>query len=65
MRVRVLEAFAIEHWVCNPGEEIELPDVEAVSFLKAGVVERIASVPEVAMLPERGEKAVRVARAVR
>jgi hypothetical protein len=68
MRVRATSSFLIGDRgfpsAVNEGDELELPDPAAVELLRAGHVERVASIPEVAAL-NRGEKAVRHARPVR
>lgn len=70
MRVRVIKAFATPHpekpWnvVHDPGEELSLPDARGIEYIAAGLVERIATAPETATLPKRGEQAVRQARPV-
>lgn len=62
MRVRITKAFA-EHWtVYSPGQEPEVPSEQAVAWIQRGLAERIESVPETAVMPER-ERAVRTARA--
>lgn len=75
MRVRALTSFAYSlpvgkagvqfASVSQPGDEFDLPDDVAVGHLSAGNVERVASVPEMAVVQNRGEKAVRHARPIR
>lgn len=57
MRVRITRAFVADWAVFNPGQELDVPDARGVELLKQGVAERVASVPETAVKPER-EKAV-------
>ena len=59
MKVRVNESFAEGFLAYVPGDEVELPNDLAVLLLKSGTVERIGVVPEAAVMPSRGEKAVR------
>lgn len=58
MKVRALKSFASALVVASPGLEFDCPDDVALAWLKAGMVERVVSEPELAVMPAGGEHAV-------
>lgn len=65
MRVRILESFVESHQAYSTGTELEVSDQYGLDLLKRGLCERLESGPETAVMPNRGERAVRTARPVR
>jgi hypothetical protein len=63
MRVRITQSFAEAYQTYAPGQELDVPDERGVAMLQLQVAERIESIPETAAMPNRGERAVRMARA--
>lgn len=64
MRVRATTCIAEGRHVFYAGDEFDVSEETGLQLLRAGFVERVASIPETAAL-NRGAKAVRVLRPVR
>lgn len=52
MRVRALQSFASPLVIATVGQEFDLPDENAVAWIKAGLVERVPDEPEAAVMAE-------------
>ena len=48
MRVRVLKTFASDRAAFSDGDEVSLPDAQALDWIKAGLVQRVAEEPKTA-----------------
>ena len=59
MRVEILSPVAGPNWMARPGQEMEMPDAEAESLIRAGIARRadleaaVLAEPETAVMTGR------------
>jgi len=57
MRVRFLTSIASASWSYALGQEVDLPDHDALAFIKGQIVEPVGAVPEQATLDLQADTA--------